>query len=394
MKVQVTICLLAGLAAALIGCGTTNQQDRIEAHKRWNETRARVLVGVGEEQFTVGDLDNARNSANEALALTPDLLEARELLGRVAIEKGNYARADRHLAAAAELAPRSGKVIYLMAISQERRGRSAEALTLYRKARALDPNNPAFILASAETLVALGRPVEALELIESKFQSTDQVLGLYKTAGELAMLTGKTDKAIDHFGKARYLDPDDLGVQEQLAKAYFFADRPTDAVGLLKALSSQGPYARTAWLHNMLGQCQLALGRPREAKASFEVAIDIEPDRARHWVGLAKASLTGGDLPRAILSARRALSKSPGESEATMVLGYALMTRGEAKAANEVLAKAVKRHPDKAMLKCLLGWSYSALDKPDKAVECYRATLVLEPEHVLARQLLASASTD
>ena len=50
------------------------------------------------------------------------------------------------------------------------------------------------------------------------------------------------------------------------------------------------------------------------------------------------------------------------------------------------------RHPDQAMLKCLLGWSFSALGHRAKAVECYRATLALEPGHTLAKQLLASAS--
>jgi len=391
MKRNIYNFVLTGvLLTGLTGC-TSHKEAKIEAHKRWQGTRARMLLGVGEEQFKVGDLSNARNCAKESLSLVPDLSAAQILLARIAIEKGDYAKADRHLTAADSSLTDGPQITYLKAVVKERQGKLAEALQLYEKARALEPNNPAPVLASAEVLVALNRPEEALELVESKATSVDESLCMYRAAGELAMLTGKPDRAVEHFRQVRYLAPEDPAIQENLAKAYFFNRQYGNSIALLKTLRTRPEYEGYAWLNSMLGSAYLATDAPREAKACFDRAVALDPGNPRHWTDQATAALHCRDLPRAALSATQALHLDPGAVEARIILGYALLAQGRNTQANQLLTRAVEKHPEQATLQCLLGRSYAALGDKKKADACYEATLKLEPDNTLALQLLACA---
>lgn len=392
MKGYATIALASVGLALLAGCGgVSEKQAKVQAYERWYEARARVLVGVGEERFKTGDLDAARTNAQEALALAPNMPEAQLLMARVSIEKGSYDEAEQWLQKAATRFPQSGQIAYLLGVVHEKRGQLDAALAAYEKARALEPNNGAHVLAAAEVLVSLDRPEEALALVEAKLTSTEHTLAMYRAAGELAMLVQQPGRAAEHFALAGYLAPDDLSLQESRAKALYFAGRYEDAVGVLGDLRGQGDYDRRAWLHTMLGDCALAMRQPRDARASFERAAELEPAVARHWVNLAKAALAADDVHRTVLAAGEALRLDPQQADASLLLGYALLAQGQAGKANQVLRQAVQFAPDQAALQCLLGRSYGAIGDGASAEACYRAALALEPEHPVAMALLAQA---
>ncbi|NQU76566.1 MAG: tetratricopeptide repeat protein [Planctomycetes bacterium] len=386
------LVLVAIVIVGLTGC-TPHKQAKVEAYQRWHDTRAKMLVSVGEEQFRSGELKAASESAGEALSLSPKMALALVLTARVAIEQGKYLQAERYLKTAAELNPKSGKIVYLMAVVAERRGRLADALRLYEKARALEGDNPAYVLASAEVMVAMGQGEHALALIEGKLTCMEASVGMYMAAGELAALAGNSARAWEHYSQAQLLAPeDDLQVLECMAKAGFFAGRYDDAAGILERLSGEKAYDQQPWVLAMLGESQLAAGRPKQAKASFFRLTELAPAEPRNWVNLAKAALLCGDLPRAILSAEEALRLEPEAPEASILLGYALLGQGMPGPANAVLARSAQAHKDHAMLQCLLGRSYGALGKTAEANRCYRMTLEIEPGNLVAKQLLASVA--
>lgn len=381
------------VACLLAGCPTakTQSEAKVEAYQRWYATRAGILLNVGEEQFIVGDLDAAGASASEALALQPDLVPAQALLARVNIEKGNYVKAARQLESAIELAPQNGQLQYLLGVTYEKRREYESALNLYQKARALAPENPAYILASAEMLVQLGQPAEGLALLESKLSSIDPTVGIYKAAGELALLAGQPRRAVEHYSQASMLAPGDVEVLEGLAKANFFAGRHKEAVSVMHELRTKDNYDQQAWVHTLLGNAYMACERPRDAKASFERAIELEPSVAEHWVNLAKAALACNDTHRTVLAANQALALKSDLVDATVLLGYGLLADGRVNQARDVLAAAARKHPTQAMLQCLLGRSYSALGDQAQARRCYEVALSIEPNNPIAQQLLASA---
>ena len=261
-------------------------------------------------------------------------------------------------------------------------------MALYEKARAIEPHNPAYVLASAEILADMGKPQEALDLIESKMDQLDQAPGMHKAAAELAMLVGRADKAVEHYEIARSQQGDDVTIQESLGRAYFFAAQYDKAVLTLADLLKQDHYARCTWVYSMLGESYLALGRPREARDNFEKTTELEKNEPRNWVNLAKAALAAKDTRRAVVAAKEAISLRPDQPESAMLLGYALMAEGDAKSANSVLSTAVRTNPDQAMLTCLLGCSYAVLGDQNLAREWYQKTLKLDPQNQIAQAML------
>ena len=356
MKPVMTVCVLSMAMGLVVGCNMpTTKQTKADAQVRWYETRAKILVGAGEEQFKAGDLDNAGNSAREALSLVPDMVPAKVLASRVLIEKASYNEAQKTLEDALKLAPGEGAIAYLLGVVHEKRGELEPALNWYEKARALEPGNPGNVLASAEMLVALGRTQEALELVESKLSSFDPSPGMFKAGGDLAMLAGKPQRAVELYDQAVSLDGKDLTAREGLGKACFFAGQYARAITVLNDLRADKGYDARASIHTMLGDSYLALGQPRDAKASFQRTTDLAPDEPRGWLKLATAALASQDVDRAALAAGRALELEPKSVEATLVLGYALLAQGQAARANEMLLTAVQDNPSQPVLTCLLG---------------------------------------
>jgi len=132
--------------------------------------------------------------------------------------------------------------------------------------------------------------------------------------------------------------------------------------------------------------------------ASALLVVRIEPDdplpleivsrlAAEQEVGEAVA----GDDARAAEAARQALALEKQSLEATVVLGYALLRQGQLSEATALLAAAAERNPDDAMLGCMLGRCYAAQGQSDRAADCYRRVLRSDPEHRLARALLAAS---
>ncbi len=417
-----TILLLA--VVAMTGCDFM-QKEKVKTHKQWNQARSRILCSVGEKHLKAGSLDNAQSSAMESLSRDADYLPARILLAKVLLGKGCYEQADEHLQHAETLSenlktedsaksPMGAEIAYLRGEAAERTSRYPEALMCYQKARALEPSNDAYLMASAEVLVAMGKPKGALELLEVRLQriGTENEPSVLILAGEVAMLTGNYARAADFF--QQYLDIKQSNdpqkpqrfIRESLAKAHFFAGNYRQTIESLKVISnshtsqfSDSPVSKPCWVHIMIGDSYMALNRSREAKVAYESAIKIEPSDWKVWLSLTKACVACGDGRRGIVAGKRAMelidnhagSQNGAEMiEISVVTACAMLKEKRPADAMRVLATSAREHPNDPMLWCMLGRCYSAQGRSDRAAACYMAALRSDPKHKLAKTLLAS----
>ena len=379
----------AMLAAAAGGCGLKNKQ-KLAAHQRWCETRARVIASVGAEHLKVGDLDKAADSAKQALSLAPSCVPARVLLAKVLLEKGRYAAAAEALRGCQSDAPENPEVPYLLGVAHEKRKQYAEALRQYQKACALDPSNDAYVIASAEVLVAQGKAALALELLESRLERIDGGVPMLLLAGELAMMVGQPVKAAGLYRRCLDAEPQQPAAREGYAKALFFAGRHQRALEALRELAAQGDYKeKVSWVYIMMGDCYLASRRVAEARGAYEVAVRIDPGDAEIWLCLAKAALAGGDPSAAAKAARRALALKGDSLDANLLLACALLAQDRPEEASKLLLRAAQADPRNATVLCMLGRCCQALGKKDQAVSYYLRALRSDPDHPLAKHLLA-----
>lgn len=394
-------CILLLVVAGLLGgCQyfdkrySANVPDsKADSYKRWGHARTEILCSVADQYIKTGQLDNAASRLNEALHLEETNVQAHVLLGRVYIEQGQYPQAEKELSRARQLDANNAEAEYLMGVAKEKDGRLDEALACYRKAQSMEEGNLPAIMAAAEVYVAMGQPQQAQKYLNGYMSSAGADPGMHELAGRLSMMNRDYAGAARSFQKACDADPKNVSYREALAAARFSARQYAETLSVLLMLSELKSYKMPAWAHRMKGDCYLALARYAEARASYQLAAEINSDSAAAWLQVAQAAMLAGDFTRAIQSARRATQLEPANVEAFMMLGYATLRNGEAVQALDVLTPISTTHPRDTMLLCLLGRCYAAAGKPAAARNCYDKALQIDPANKLAQELIATCKS-
>jgi len=391
MKRWIIAALVLG---TLAGC-TANQEDaRKEAFKRWYHARAKVVCQLGKDNLRVGRLDEAVKHARDALKLDSEYIEARVLLGKIHIERGEYNAAVAELERVRQQEPESSEVYYLLGVAQEKSGRPAQALESYRHCYSLDKSNVDAVVAAGEVLGTMERYAEAQQLLDEHLAGADGSPALYELAGRLAMMRRRYEQAARYYMLAHDLDYENGRYAECLGQAQFFAGQHRQAGETLTELTRREDYEASAVTYTMLGDCLLGLGKPKEARTAYFRATELDPGSSLVWMNMAKVSMALGDIGRALAAGREAFRLDNGSAEAALLYGYALLQTGQNDQAVSVLSRAVGVHNTDATVQCLLGRAHEAQGDARSALACYRAALEAEPQNVLAQELLSLVQSD
>jgi Tfp pilus assembly protein PilF/mono/diheme cytochrome c family protein len=125
----------------------------------------------------------------------------------------------------------------------------------------------------------------------------------------LLMARGEFGEAINHFGQANRIRPNQPSVNNALGAALLATGRPEDAITPLTAALSARPDYFDA--HYNLGNALASLSDFRGALAEFQAAVRIRPDDANAEANLGSALAETGDLKEAKLHFERALRLNP-----------------------------------------------------------------------------------
>jgi eukaryotic-like serine/threonine-protein kinase len=194
-------------------------------------------------------LVQARQAAEQATQLTPDLAAGWQALGFVHLQSGERRDAERAL----------------------------------RKAADLDPVNPLPHVGLGMTFLAENRDAEAEAALRQAVQlGPDE----WRTHGELAQFYFRRVRyaeAISAWEAALRLTPDNVLVLRNLGAAYYLAGRPDEAASILQRALEVRPSAST---YTNLGTIRFFQGRYTEAVDAFEKAVDLGANNYQFWGNL------------------------------------------------------------------------------------------------------------
>ena len=125
----------------------------------------------------------------------------------------------------------------------------------------------------------------------------------------LLMARGEFSEAINHFGQANRVRPNQPAVNNALGAALLAAGRPEDAITPLTAALSARPDYFDA--HYNLGNALASLSDFKGALAEFQAAARIRPEDANAEANLGSALAETGNLKEAKLHFERALRLNP-----------------------------------------------------------------------------------
>lgn len=181
-------------------------------------------VRLGERGNYVRAVDNFKR----VLERSPDHVEARRNLGMAYLEMGVVEKGKESLAQAARLAPDDPWTFLLLAnVFSKYEGDHEKAARFYRKALALNPNDPFILTSFGGSLISTGRAARGRELLERAREADS---GYPNAIYGLALLDAREDKyqealgtLDDLFGRPKSADPRTEPVYQAARELYVTA---------------------------------------------------------------------------------------------------------------------------------------------------------------------------
>lgn len=394
---------MALCASSLLGCMTDNHSQWVgEGEDRWNRLRSSAMLDMAQGQFDAGALDQADKTVNEAATIDSANPQLHLMAGRIALERGELERAFRlfelssKLLAELEPAPRPilAEAYYYQGVVLQRWQQHNAALDAYQSAYEFEPEKPARMLAVAETLVALDRIQDAIELLEEKKNYFGLNPGLRAMLGHLYGMQGEENLAVVNFRQAVMLDPENLRLVEELALAQFAAGHHADAAKGLHRLIAQPEYKHRSDLHRSLAQVESAHGRLDAARDIYIKLTRQDPSHTNDWLHLGELCWKLDDLGGALIAANRAMNLAPNRHESYLLAGLIAQKRGDIEDAINLFDRAATHAPENDAIPFILrGISLEKTDRRAAAIEAYTEALRRNPEDLRVQKLLAHIET-
>ncbi|HOW68329.1 MAG TPA: tetratricopeptide repeat protein [Candidatus Paceibacterota bacterium] len=278
-----------------------------------------------------------------------------------------------------------------------------------------------------DVYVKSGNRQAARELLESVLKEAPTNAQVYLALGSLAVAAKEYPTAADHFEKALDLNPALEAVHYELAGLQITLNKPQAALELLETARKkfQTNFVMelyTALAYNRLKQYDEALkyltaaeglakandpkrlneifyfqlgatherrGDLEQAERCFHKCLELDPENAEamNYLGYMWAD-KGIKLEEARGWIERALKLEPNNPAYLDSLGWVLFRQNKPRAALKYLQKAIQllEEPD-ATIQDHLGDVYQALGQLDKARECWRESLKIEPNPDVEKKL-------
>ncbi|MBL8236196.1 MAG: protein kinase [Bryobacterales bacterium] len=253
----------------------------------------------------------ARQSAERAVALTPDLAICHVALARVAVAQNDYALAQTELARAVELDPRRAETHRVLGALHNGRGDAASAEKSFRTALELDAGDWRNAFDLGQHYYSKARFSDAVSVWQTAVEKAPELEALHRNLGAAFHMLGQHERAAAEFQRALEIVP---------AAATF----------------------------NNLGTSRYFQGRYNDAILAFEKAVDGRPNAYMYWGNLADAYRWGsGTRPKAAAAYTRAIqlarieaASRPADWDLRSRIALYLAKLGDATAARSEIAGA------------------------------------------------------
>jgi Flp pilus assembly protein TadD len=386
----VAAALLVSLASG--GCAASKKKQSREAQARWNHARANVMASLANDQYKAGAFDACRKTLTDALKMDPRNPRLHLLSGRLALEQGQLELAERELELTRKFAPNEPEGYFLAGVIYQRWQKPERAYEFYTAAADKNPIEIQYLLARAEMLVEMDRQGEALTLLQGKVQYYENNAAIRDAVGQLLMQAKRYSEAAALFREASVLEDGEPGFKERLGLAMFYDRQYADAIDVLSKLVQREGYTERADLLCALGESQLQMSMPRDARQSFDLATRHGASNIKAWLGLGRAAMEVKDFRRAELALKKAQTMDDKSTEAQLLTGYLRLRQGKMRDALAAFQQASKLDPKDSVAVSMIGYVYEKSGKPDVAAKYYGKALKLNPNDPLASKLMAGVN--
>ncbi len=258
--------------------------------------------------------------------------------------------------------PDDGASWMILGLFESQRGRDAAAVEAFTKAKSLRPDDALAAYYLGQSLVLVGQPDQAAKAFEEalarKPAQTD-LLEIFEALARVQQRAGRTQQALEVWGRLEQLFPGDIRVQEQIATSLAAEGQAAEALPRYEALanSTKDDYRRTVYRMEA-AELKVKLNRSSEATADLEQLLArLNPES---WLfrevrrRIEDVFLRTDDLNGLANYYTAWLEKNPEDVDSMTRLARVLSRQTRAPEAQQWLTKALKLAPSRKELRLAL----------------------------------------
>ena len=229
-----------------------------------------------------------------------------------------------------------------------------------------DPADAAATELRGLTLYRLGRPAEAIPLLEKAHTWTP------KTKADPAYILALCYMDTLHFDDARHAFAEQYNFAPDSAAAHLLAARMLLRREYVSVAQEEATKALAAdpelpGAHMLLGEVDLSREHLDEAIAEFNAEAKRDPLNGNVYERLGDALTRKGDFVPAAQSLQRAILLTPNSTGPYILLGKVMLRRGDPVTAAGYLSRAERMDTHNYMTHSLLGQAYRAMGRTSEA---------------------------
>ena len=326
----------------LIGCaGPTKagREARANAHNRMDVVNANLAAQQARQQFEVGQLDSAIETIDAAIARFETNSKYHLLRGRILLEQHRLDAAYNALTRSAELVPELAEPYYFLGVLHQRWSEDEAALSSYKKAMECNPTHPQYLLAAAESLVALNQPDEAIALLQNAGKEFKHHPSIPALLGHIYLRNRNAAEATKYLVDSRMLGNDDEQILSLLATAQFQSGKYADCLFTISQLHDKNGSLSFSF-QRLQGKCLAATGRLVKGRDICLMVTRQTPDDAGAWIDLGYIAWEMRDYARVAMCGEKISQLAPEFQEGPLFEGIAAMHAGDINRGQKLLILA------------------------------------------------------
>ena len=243
-------------------------------------------------------------------------------------------------------------------------------------AQQMPSSSPEAEIARADELLRLGKPKDALPVLNQLAATAPNTAHLEARIGKAYFQSNQFQQALSHLRAALRQDDSDAESTQILALSYFVLAEYAQALPLLEKLGPRlsgsgpdGPY--------LLASCYVMTQRWNDARKTYANLLSLPPDSASAYLMFGKFLVRQRLENRAVPEIQTALQRDPRLAMAHFLLGEIDLYRGDVVAAIEEFHKELLVDPSVWLVYWRLGDAYVRLERFDDAERVLKQALWL-----------------
>ena len=325
----------------------------------------------------------------QALALKPNLDEARLELVRLLETLQRYEEASRELELFVEHQPHHLKVQQELGDLFLLRKEYRRAAEWYQQVLLKDPENLTVRLSLAGAFSQIGEMEKALLEWRQVLIRDPQHLEARMNLADGLRVTRRLDEAVSIMEGLVKSVPRQPGLKKKLAQALVAAQRNKEALPYLQEINRSDPNDLEVQL--LLARV-LAAGKNYDQSLPFlETYLKKKPENTAALLEKARILLNQGQINQALDTFRQIRKLSPDDAETQREIAEALFTAGKVPEALAEFQALGRQFPENYQIQEKLGYLYLQTKSYPQAVAAYEAALAIDPDHVYAQLGMARA---